>query len=579
MKKHIIPTINILYKCFSVHISKYILRFMLLIILASVSKILNLIPPYINGNIIDFVLKKDFNKIVFLIIMSFIISLAMALLSLGQTYLANLLSNKSLAEVKGKIYHKILYLKMHEFDKKSVGEYISRIDGDTNSINNFYVNTIPNLFISIITLIVSGIFSFYISPLLSIVGIVNFPISIIIFYFFGKKMKESYSKVRNASDEYSSMMNQALHSERTIKGLHIEESILSGICGKLNNLCRYNIKNGMISAYGGLVQLLVSIVLELLLMAIACYLIIEGVLSIGLYVAFNVYLSNFLSSLRTIASTNLNIQTVLVSISRVDEIMDNNNEEVMGDSTEIISGDIEVSNLGFSFNPDYPLFKDLSIKFFAKEITAIVGLSGCGKTTLLNLIAKIYDYEKGSILIDNRCINDLSLHDLRSSISYVQQEPFIFNDTIKNNLFVANPDATNEEIIDACKKAHIFKTIDDLPSGFDTVIGEHGYNFSGGQKQRLAIARGIIKKSKIFLLDEITSDLDGETEKFLLRTLNNLSKTHTVLLVAHRLTTVMNIARIIVLHNGRIIEIGNHEQLIAKCEIYRNLFDKAEVNE
>lgn len=568
-KKHKIVAYFISY------IKKYILSITVLAFCVIVSEILILIPPYINGKIIDFVLLRKFDSILFLISVSFVIYVLSNIFSLFQTILNIKLESKLLIDFRENLYEKIVHLKLKKYYEKSIGEYLSRLDGDANTIITFYLKLVPTLIVCFINVIVTGFFAFSISHELFFVGLISFPISMIIYYYYGKKIKESYEKVMKSTDDYTSYAQDVLSAERTIKALHIENNILIEFKRKLKALAHESINNGTISAFGGLSQALSSVVIELFMILIASYLIIKGYLSIGSYVAFNVYAAKFITSLRTIVSTNLNLQMLYVSMKRLDEIFYSEEENIKDENMDcFFNENIDVENISFYYEREKPVLKNLTISFLSNNITAIVGASGCGKTTLLNLIVKFYDCETGIIKVGNKDISTIPLHRLRNIISYIEQDPYIFKGTIRDNLIIVYQSATYEEIVEACKKAYIYDMIINLKKGFDTVIGEKGYNLSGGQKQRLAIARGILKNSKIFLLDEITSELDGEAERNIMQAIFALTKEHTVILSAHRLTTVKNIPRIIVLKNGKVDADGNHEQLLSTCKEYQKLFSE-----
>lgn len=563
------------FQYFNMLIKDHIAVFIFLIISSIISKVLLLIPPYINGKIIDRVIIKDFNTILFLLSISLLIYLANGLISLFETYAMIYISNATVTKFKMKLFQKLLTLKVSEFDKGTSGEYLERLDGDTSSISSFYIDTLPNLLINIITLIGTGIFSFYLSPLLASVGLISFPISFFINVHYGKKMKRVYFDMRKTTDRLTSISQQILNGERTIKALHIEKSIQECYNSKTKDYLKKSIKSGMISAFGGLAQTIISSFFELFIIGLASYLIIINKLSIGSYVAFNVYLSQFLSALRTIATTNLNIQTVLVAVDRINKVVLRKEEELSNDVVlPPIRGNIRIKELRFSYEGEKKIFDSLNIDFAENSVTAIVGSSGCGKTTLLNLILRFYDINSGSISIDNYDISKLSVGTLRNLISYVQQDSFFLSDTIKNNLTFVNPNATYEEICQSCKDAGIYEKIVNLPSGFDTILGENAKVFSGGEKQRLSIARGFLKKSKIFLFDEVTSNLDGESEDLIARSLLQLGKSNTVIVIAHRLTLVEKMPRIIVLDSGQVVGDGCHSDLLKTCEVYRKLYSQ-----
>lgn len=572
-----LKTVKKLYKYFNILIKKYAITYFALILCSIISKLLLLIPPYVNGKIIDRVLLKDFESILKLLLISLVIYICNAVLSLFETYINVYMSNTILVNFKTNLCEKIISLKMGEFEKRTSGEYLERLDGDASTICSFYINTLPSLLINVITLLGTGIFSFYLSPLLAFIGIISFPISIIINIYFANKMKISYSKVRKIADGLTSISQQIINGEKTIKGLHIENAVMNRYKAKAEDYFKINVISGMISAYGGLVQTIVSTIFELIIIALASYLIINEKLTIGSYIAFNVYLSQFLSSLRIIANTNLNIQTVLVSTDRINKIISQETEIFADDIIPFSSyGNIIIKNLEFSYNESKKVLDKINLTFSQNSVTAIVGASGSGKTTILNLLLRFYDNDTGNIFIGDFNTSTMSIDTLRSLISYIQQDSFFLTDTIYNNLRLVNPGVTDKEIEEACKKAEIYDKIKNLPNGFNTMLGDNATILSGGEKQRLAIARGLLKKSKIFLFDEVTSNLDGDTEKKILKIILQLGITYTVIIIAHRLTLVEKIPRIIVLDKGKIVGEGNHNYLINKCKEYQKLFKKTD---
>ena len=243
-----------------------------------------------------------------------------------------------------------------------------------------------------------------------------------------------------------------------------------------------------------------------------------------------------------------------------------------------IKGKIEFQNVDFSYNEDTRVLKDINLKVNEGQMVGVVGESGGGKSTLLSLISKMYDINKGKILIDNVNINDLTESSLRGAISYVSQAPYIFNTTILNNLRLANAEITEEKAIKACKLANIHKFIDGTEKGYDTIVGENGVQLSGGQKQRIAIARALINKNPIILLDEATSALDNESQNKIKEAIDKVAKNHTIIIVAHRLSTIINSDRIIAFKNGELIADGTHSELLKTNKYYKELYNANEEN-
>ena len=365
-----------MYTYFNVLLKKYVFIYFILIFFSVISEILLLIPTYLNGKIIDMVLIKDFQSIIKYLAISLFIYIFSAVLSLFETYLYVFLSQKTLLNFKTMLCEKIVCLKMEEFDKRSSGEYLERLDSDTSTICSFYINTLPNLVINVFKLVGTGILSIYLCPLLALVGILSFPVSLIINLYFGKKMKKVYSKVRESADELTSISQQIVNGEKTIKGLNIENAVLKRYRSKAEDYFKVNLNSGMLSAYGGLVQTIVSTIFELVIIAIASYFIIDDRLSIGSYVSFNVYLSKFLSALRNIASTNLNIQTVIVATDRINKIFSQENESFAHKSYELqeleIYGDIKIGDLEFSYRDNQKILDKINTSFSKNSVTCSI---------------------------------------------------------------------------------------------------------------------------------------------------------------------------------------------------------------
>lgn len=547
-----------------------------LYVVTILSSVFELLPMYVFGKIIDYTINKNFQNIINNIFLLFIIFVITSILSFVETYLTTLLNNKITYSIKEKIFYKIEQLTINEFNKFRIGDFISRLEGDTANISKFYIEDILNVILSFLKFIVAIFFIFKISVSLSIVSICTFPISILIYYLFSKKNKEYVKIGRKLSDNNYSFIQEVFSSIREIKSLTIENKLFDEYKILLNKIQYNNIKVSFLSMYASLVYLLVSNISEWIIIGYGCWLIIHNKFSIGSYVSFNSYLKIFLTSLKEISSINITIQKVSVSFTRIYEILGTEIEEYTlnyKDSSNLINGELTLNNVAFSYaESNKKVLNNISCNIKANSISAFVGTSGCGKSTLFDLIVNFYKCNDGDIYIDQKNIKDINLTSLRKNIAYVQQEPFIFNATIKDNLLLGNLTAGMEEIVYACKAAGIHSFIEDLPNKYDTLLNERGGKLSGGQKQRLAVARAILKKSKIILLDESTSALDGKCERELVGNLINLSKNHTIIIIAHRLTTVIDIPNIYVFDKGRLDNVGNHEFLINNCNVYKHLY-------
>jgi ABC-type multidrug transport system fused ATPase/permease subunit len=326
--------------------------------------------------------------------------------------------------------------------------------------------------------------------------------------------------------------------------------------------------------YNYIIDSLTSI-FEFLLILLFIYLIKENMLSISMALALYSYKSNVMINFMSKVSELLEeINNFNLSADRVFEILDKNKfkKEKFGSiHLDKVNGDFEFKNVIFGYEKETPILNNLSFKINANETVGLVGKSGAGKSTIFNLLCKMYDIKEGTITIDGVNINDLEEDSIRGNITIISQNPYIFNMSIKDNLKLVKSDVTDEEIVEACRLAYLDDFIETLPNQYDTIVGEGGIALSGGQKQRLAIARAFIQKTEIILFDEATSALDNETQSKIQESINNLKKDYTVIIIAHRLSTIVNCDKIMILEDGKIIESGTHQELLSKNKMYQEL--------
>lgn len=392
---------------------------------------------------------------------------------------------------------------------------------------------------------------------------------------FGWILRRKEWEMRKFNDNYFSFLNEFFTGIREVKLLHIEDVTKGRFVNLAKKIFDLRLNIDVTRALSNLSTLWLYNISSLVVMGVGGYLIISGSLTMGVYVAFNNYAGQFNSSLGRIAELNVSIQETLVALERIFTLIDNftlPTERIDGVIPERISGKVQIKDIAFGYEPEIPILHDISCTIQPNQITAIVGISGSGKTTLLNLLLRLYQPSMGEILLDDYPISALHLDYLRQEIAVVSQEPYLFNMSIRDNLRLARMDATDENIKAAADQAYIHHFIMGLPEGYETVIGERGLGLSGGQKQRLAIARAILKGAKIILFDEATSALDSEAEEHIHEILRDLAKNHTIIVVAHRLQTVINAQQIIVLADGEIVGVGNHQSLIQSNHEYQRLY-------
>jgi subfamily B ATP-binding cassette protein MsbA len=313
----------------------------------------------------------------------------------------------------------------------------------------------------------------------------------------------------------------------------------------------------------------------------AGYRSLEGAITLGEFVSFLAALMLAYQPVKALAGINVGIQEGVAAARRIYEIIDQKNEIINDEnapSLKLTNATLEFKNISFVYPDGTQALKNLSVKIEGGRKVGLVGISGSGKTTFLNLIPRFFNLEHGQILVDGQNINNINLSSLRKEISLVSQDVILFDDTIKSNILYGNSSASDEEIVAACKFAAAQDFIEKLPNKYETIIGENGIKLSGGQKQRLSIARAILKNSSIILLDEATSSLDSDSETVIQKAIENLTKNKTTIIIAHRLSTIMNCDKILVFDNGQIISEGSHEFLVNSSPIYKNLYEKQIIN-
>ena len=577
--KHKIKNISKIYNYYEKFVKKYRIFFVTLLCLSTVSNIITLSNPILTGTIIDDAINANMDGVIETILIIFFLFLINSITSFIYTYINNFLQNKIISDIKKITYSKIIGMELENFNNATIGKYISFLEGDTASISSFYVSAINSFLTCVIAIAMSGYFIFKISIRLSLVGIIAIPIMFMINIYFGKTIKKIQEMAREISDRYANNIQESLRGLKEIKGLSIESIVKNRNSQNLDDLYRTNLKKSTISSVGGLTQNLSGFLMQILIYYWGCVMIGARSLSVGHFTAFNSYINQFISSLQKISNINVSFQTTLVSIDRYEEIISNcRQEELSRKKYGELNGNIEVKELFFSYEDKKNVFNGLNINITSNELVAIVGANGSGKTTFMNLLMGFYKPKSGEILFDNLNSLEMDLVTLRENITYVQQYPFLFNDTVKNNLLAVKENATEDELVKVCKDVCLYDTIIKMPKGFDTVIGDGGTKLSGGQRQLLSIARGLLRNTKIFLLDEITSNIDGLTERNIVQTVFRLSQNHTVIMATHRATTIMQMPRIIVICDGKNVAEGTHEKLLNECMTYKELFKKIDSN-
>ena len=472
---------------------------------------------------------------------------------------------------------KFLLSDISHITKKHSGRYLSNFMNDTGVLFGVLTGVVVTLFKETFTLIALLGLMFYHDWQLSLLAIIMIPIAAFSSRNLGKKMGKKVHISLEASDKFMKFLSEMIKGSWLIKIYQKEEEELKRISMIIDERFKAIRKVEQTRLGAGPIMEVISALAIAIVVFFAGYRSMQGAITLGEFVSFLAALMLAYQPVRALAGINIGIQEGISAAKRIYEIIDQKNEiyhDENAPSLKLKNASIEFKNISFTYPDGTHALKKLSAKIEGGTKVGLVGVSGSGKTTFLNLIPRFFHLKNGSIFIDNQNINDINLNSLRKEISLVSQDVILFDDTIRANILYGNSFASDEEIINACKFAAAQDFVEKLPNKYETVIGENGIKLSGGQKQRLSIARAILKNSSIILLDEATSSLDSESESVIQKAIENLTKNKTTIIIAHRLSTVMNCDKILVFENGQIIEEGKHEFLVNNSSTYKKLYEK-----
>lgn len=508
----------------------------------------------------------------------FCLVITQAALSFVRTIALAIVSEKGMADMRKDLYDRLISQPMHYYENNRVGEITSRITTDVEQLQSTFAITLPEFLRQIVTLVIGISILAYLTPQLSLFMLMTFPVVVIAAMIFGRYIRKLSRNRQNALAETNTVVEETMHNFSIVKSFTNEWFESNRYINKVKEIVEISLKfakvRGLFFAF--IISLLFGTILFILWKG--AWMVNDGIMEAGYLLSFVIYTAVIGGAIAGLGNLYAQIASAIGATDRVLDILERDNEVEIKDihkaSYEKLNGKIEFKNVRFTYpsRPDIEVLKDVSLKVETGRNIALVGQSGSGKSTIAQLLMKFYDISSGTILLDDKPIDDYELLSLRKQIGVVPQEVQLFGGTILENIRYGNPYATEAQVMDAAEKSNSLEFIQKFPEGLNTVIGERGIKLSGGQRQRIAIARAILKDPKILILDEATSSLDAESEKIVQAALDQLMEGRTSIIIAHRLATIKNVDCIYVLDNGGIAEAGTHDQLIQNEDgIYSNL--------
>jgi len=565
-----------LYKDYS---KKYINKILIsvffgVLVAASTSAIAWLLDPAIKKIFVE----KD-QSLIFVIPLLIIVAFTIKGLAL---YFAKAIMIRVAEEVKkilqSQMVKSLINADTQLIDKKHSGKFISNLTYDVNHITNMLSTAILSLFKDSLTLIGLLFVMFYQNWKLSLIAIIMIPIAGIASKTLGKRVGKVVTEAQEKSGFLNTHLIELFKNHKLIKIFQREDYESKRTDGHLNQLKEKNIKiNTVFVRLSPIMETLTGVMIAILIFY-SGKLALNNEIEIGNFFSFLAAMMLAYQPVRALSGMNMVLKQGLSAANRILPIIDNQNkiaDHKDSQNINITHSGIRFNNINFRYNTEEKnVLSNVSLDIVGGKMTSLVGHSGSGKSTILNLIPRFYDVQSGDILIDNQSIYKVKIKSLRDKISLVSQDTTLFDDTIKNNIKYAKSDVTDEDIVAAAKFAYAHEFIDKLPNKYETIIGENGIRLSGGEKQRLSIARAMIKKSPIILLDEATSSLDAETESKIQDALKILTKDKTTIVIAHRLSTILNSDQIYIIDAGNVVAKGKHDELLNNSELYKNFYEK-----
>ena len=546
-------------------------------ILCFITTLISILGTRLNGYTIDnFIETGDMNGLGFICI----VLVLMYLVNIFSTYYQNMvmlkIAQRVSATMRKDLFTALQKLPLKYFDSNSSGDLMSRLTNDVDNINTTLSQSVTQLFSGIINIIGMFIAMILLSPILTLIGMITIPLTFMTTKTLAKKTQRFFVKQQRELGILNGYIEEMVSGQKVVLLFSEEEKVKLEFSEINERLTKSAIFAQGVSSFMGPINNFINNISYLIISVVGGYLILKGsAITVGIVFSFLLYMRNFTRPINEIMNLFNTIQSALAGAERVFEVIDEEKENDKDDDIDIdnIEGHVELKDVTFSYTNGKEILKNVSLEAKKGEVIAIVGPTGAGKTTIVNLLTKFYNIDSGKILIDGKNIDEITRESLRKMVAMVLQDTYLFSETVSENIRYGRLEASDEEVIEAAKMADAHHFIKQLPQGYDTVLADNGGNLSQGQRQLLAIARAILSNASILILDEATSSIDTRTEVLIQNAMLKLMEGKTTFVIAHRLSTIKNADKILALKDGEIIESGTHDELLAKEGFYANLYN------
>jgi ATP-binding cassette subfamily B protein len=537
----------------------------------------NLAVPYLITIAVDsYILKGDFNG---LLVMSLIL-IGVELITMGGEYMAHLYLSYAgqsiLYTMRNEMFDHLHELSLKFFSHNKVGKLMSRIQNDINQLQEVLTNGVLNMLTSLITLVGIAVVMITMNARLALLTLTVVPLLAIIVFVWQRHARRAFVRVRRAIAEVNDQLQEGISGVRAVQSLSREDVNLDQFDNANREHLDANIQAARLQAFmNPVVQIMTALAYGMLIIY-GGYQVLEGVMGAGVLIGFIMYIQRFFEPIMQLTMQYTMLQRAMASGTRIIELLDVEPEIVDSPGAidmPPIKGAVEFDHVRFSYDPGVEVLHDINLKVNPGETIAIVGHTGAGKSSLMNLVSRLYDIDDGQIIVDGFDINSVTIESLRRQVGIVPQDAFLFSGTIEDNIRYGKLDADREEVLNAAKAAGVHEAISRMDKGYDTPVGERGGNLSAGQRQLTCLARAIIADPPILIMDEATSSVDTTTERIMQKALKKLAKGRTCQIIAHRLSTITSADRIIALDSGKIVESGTHKELLAQKGLYYHMFE------